>query len=315
MRGRYQWSKRTPESLLASIALFEDAIRHDASYPAPYAGLASSYVLLGGFGLGTSPSSESLPKARDAARDALALDPDLPEGHAALAYTLFYQWDLADSAREFRRALELNPNDATAHFWYAARLAAERRFDESIAEAERGRALDPVSPIITAGVSWMHHFAGRHAQAATWARAALALEPDFGIGCLRLGVAVKHLGDYAQAASEMERCVRLSGNGPDYLAQLGQIYALQGRPDQARGVIERLRALSTSRYVPAYDIALVHASLGERDAAFELLRRAHDERYGPLVFARVDPDLDALHADPRFAELVSRVTPALPASK
>lgn len=264
-------------------------------------------MLLGGLGIGASSARDSLPKAHDAALRALALDPDLPEGHAALAYTLFYLWDLAGSEAAFKRAIERNPNDATARFWYSARLAAERRFDESLAEAEKGRGLDPVSPIITAGVSWMNHFAGRHEQAATWAQAALNLEPDFVIALARLGVASKHLGDYGDAVAELQRCVQLSGEGPDHLAQLGQTYALQGRHEAARDVIGRLRVLSAKRYVPAYDIALVHAALGERDAAFEWLRRAHDERYGPLVFLNVDPDLEALRADARFADLVARV--------
>ncbi len=307
LRGRYQWNKRTPDSLLASIGLFEEAVRQDPSYAAPYAGLASSYVLLGGFSIGHSSSTESLPKAREAARRALTLDPDLPEGHAALAYTLLYQWDMAGSEHEFLRAIELNPNDATTRFWYGARLAAEARFDEAIDQATRGRALDPVSPIITAGVSWMNHLARRHDQAAELARAALALEPDFLIGRARLGIAAKHLRDYPRAIAELGRCLQLSPEGPDHLAQLGQVYALQGRRDAARKVITRLLELAATRYVPAYDIALIHDALGERDAAFQWLRRAYDERYGPLVFLEVDPDLVGVRADPRFAALISEL--------
>ena len=309
LRGRYQWSKRTPDSLAASIASFEEAVRHDASYAPAYVGLASSYVLLSGSQIAAGPSAFSLPKAREAAARAIQLDPDLAEAHAALAYTLLYQWDLEESEKEFERSIALNPNDANTRFWHAARLAAAGRFEESIAEASRGRQLDPVSPIITAGVSWMNHFARHHEQAAAMAVATMAIEPDFVIARARRAVAFKHLGDYEQAAAEMDRCLTLSPDNPDHLAQLGQIHALRGRRDAAHQVVARLKQLAGTRYVPAYDLALVHAALGERDAAIGWLQRAYDERYGPLVFLRVDPDIDGVRGDPRFDALVARIRP------
>ena len=249
LRGRYQWSKRTPDSLAASIVSFEQAVRHDASYAPAYVGLASSYVLLSGLQIAAESSRFSLPKAREAAAHAIALDPELAEGHAALAYTLLYQWDLEESENEFERSIALNPNDANTRFWHAARLAAAGRFEESIAEASRGRQLDPVSPIITAGVSWMNHFARKHEQAAAMAVATMAIEPDFVIAHARRGVAFKHLGDYEQAAVEIGRCLMLSPDNPDHLAQLGQIHALQGRRDAAHQVIARLKQLAGTRFV------------------------------------------------------------------
>jgi serine/threonine protein kinase/tetratricopeptide (TPR) repeat protein len=307
LRGRYQWAKRTPESLTASIVSFEEAVRHDGNYASAYVGLANSYVLLSGLQIAAGPSRDSLPRAREAAARALALDPDLPEAHAALAYTLLYQWDVEGSVKAFERSIALNPNDANTRFWHAAQLAAAGRFDESIAEASRGRQLDPVSPIITAGVSWMNHFARKHEQAAAMAVATMAIDPDFVIAHARRGVALKHLADYAPAATEIGRCLTLSPDNPDHLAQLGQIHALQGQRDAAHKLIARLKQLAATRFVPAYDLALVHAALGERDAAFEWLQRAYDERYGPLVFLRVDPDLDGVRADPRFNTLVYQI--------
>ena len=264
-------------------------------------------VALARCAIATLSSRDSLSRAREAATHALELDPDLAEGHAALAYTLFYQWNLEGSAKAFERSIALNPNDANTRFWHAAYLAAAGRFDESIAEALRGRQLDPVSPIITAGVSWVNHFARNHEQAAAMAVATMAIEPDFLIAHARRGVAFKHLGDYGQAAAEMGRCLTLSPDNPDHLAQLGQIHALQGQRDAAHQVLARLKQLAGTRYVPAYDLALVHAALGERDAAFEWLQRAYDERYGPLVFLRVDPDLDGVRGDPRFDALLNQI--------
>jgi eukaryotic-like serine/threonine-protein kinase len=307
LRGRYQWNKRTPESLSASITLFEEAVRQDANYAPAYAGLGSAYVLMGGVAIAARPSKDTLPKAREAAAHALTLDPDLAEAHTVLAYTLLYQWDLDGSEKAFERAIGLNPNDATTRFWHAAGLAAGGRFEASIAEAARGRQLDPISPIITAGVSWMNHFGRQHEQAAALASVALTIEPDFVIAHARRGVAFKHLADYEKAAAEMARCLQFSPDNPDHLAQLGQIHALQGQRDAAREVIARLKELAPRRYVPAYDLALVHAALGERDAAFDWLQRAFDERYGPLVFLSVDPDVDAIRDDPRFTKLVAQI--------
>jgi tetratricopeptide (TPR) repeat protein len=307
LKGRYQWYKRTPDSLRTSIGLYEEAINRDPGYASAYAGLSAAYVLLGGLVIGATPSAESLPKARDAATRALQLDPDLADAHAALAYTQLYLWDVAGSGLSFQRALSINPNDATTRFWNGVRLAAEGRFDEAIAEAVRARELDPVSPIITAGESWMNHFARRHARAAELASAALAIEPDFVIGHARLGAAERYLGDFAKSLNALEHALSLSPDIPDQLAQLGQTYAQQGNRAAALQTLARLSALAKTRYVPAFDLALVHAALGDRDEAFRWLRRAVDERYGPLIFLEVEPDVDALRSDPRLAAIVAEV--------
>jgi Flp pilus assembly protein TadD len=188
-------------------------------------------------------------------------------------------------------------------------MAAERRFDESIAEATRGRQLDPVSPIITAGLAWVYHLAGRHAEAETQARLVLELEPDFVMGLMRLGVALRHQRSYAAADEALRRAVLASWRNPDILAELGQSVGLQGRTADAKAILEELDAMSRSRYVPPYDRALVHAGLGDRDAAFEWLGRARDQRYGLLALLAVDPDLDPLRDDPRFAKLAATIVP------
>lgn len=307
LKGRYQWAKRTPASLRLSIELFQAAIRADPTYAAPHAGLANSYVLLGGASVAERASSEALAEAKAEAARALALDPRAPDAHTALGYAELWSWNLAESERAFARAIELNPSDATTRFWHAVRLAAEGRFEESIAEARQGQALDPVSPIVTAGVSWAYHLAGRHTEAEDYARRVLEIEPNFVIGLSRLGVAYKHQRDYDGAVATLQRAVSLSGRNPDALAQLGHAYALQGRAAEARKLLEELNALSKTRYVPAFDQMLVHAGLGERDEAFEWLQRAYEERYGPLVLLRVDPDFQSLRDDPRFEPFVRKI--------
>ena len=307
LKGRYQWAKRTPAALLASIDLFEAAARADPAYAAPHAGLANSYVLLSLAAIVERSSFESIGQAKAEAARALALDPHVPEAHTALAYAQLWSWDLVESERTFVRATELNPNDATTRFWHSVRLAAEGRFNESIAEAKRGQQLDPVSPIVNAGLSWAYHLAGRHGDAEESARRVLDLEPEFLMGLIRLGVAQRHQGAYDSAVETLERAVTISGRNPDVLAHLGQTYALQGHAREARQVLEELTTMSKSRYVPAFDRTLVYAGLGDLDHAFEWLDRAYDERYSLLVLLRADPDVDLLRADPRFEALVRRV--------
>jgi len=307
LKGRYQWAKRTPASLLFSIELFEAAIRADPSYAAPHAGLANVYVLLGLSEIAVRSPAESLRQAKAEAALALALDPRTAEAHTALGYALLWSWDLAESERAFQRAIELNPSDATTRFWHAVRLTAEGRFEEAIAEARFGQKLDPVSPIITAGLSFVFHLAGRHADAEEYARRTLEIEPDFYMGLSRLGVAHKQQRAYDRAVDALQRAVTVSGRHPDALAQLGQTYALQGRIREARQLLDELNVLSESRYVPAFARVLVFAGLGERDEAFNWLERAYDERYGPLMLLRVDPNLAALRDDPRFEEFARRI--------
>jgi TolB-like protein/Flp pilus assembly protein TadD len=307
LKGRYQWAKRTPAALLDSIELFEAAARADPAYAAPHAGLANSYVLLSLAAIVERSSFESIAQAEASAARALALDPQLPEAHTALAYAQLWSWNLAESEHTFVRAIQLNPNDGTTRFWHSVRLAAEGRFDESIAEAKRGQQLDPVSPIVTAGLSWAYHLAGRHGDAEESARRVLEIEPEFVMGLIRLGVSYKHQGVYDRAVETLQRAAMLSGRNPDILAQLGQTYGLQGRTREARQLLDELATSSKSRYVPAFDRALIYAGLGDLDHAFEWLERAYDERYSLLALLPVDPDLDLLRADPRFEELVKRV--------
>jgi serine/threonine protein kinase/tetratricopeptide (TPR) repeat protein len=307
LQGRYQWFKRTPAAVAAAIALFEQAIKADPSYAAPHAGLASSYVLLGLSEMSLVPGAESQQRAKSAAAHALALDPRTPEAHTALAYAELWSWNLEASERSFLLAIELNPSDATTRFWYAVRLAAEERFDEAITQATEGQRLDPVSPIITAGLSWVYHLGGRHAEAAQSARQVLALEPEFLMGLRRLGIAYLHLSQYESAAQTLERALVVSGRHPDAFSQLGQTYALQGRASEARKLLAELDELSKTRFVPAYDRALIHAGLKQRDEAFYWLEQAYNERHGALALLAVDPDVNLLRDDPRFDELVRKV--------
>ncbi len=227
----------------------------------------------------------------------------------ALGYAELWSWNLDASERAFEQAIALNPNDANTRGWHAVRLAAAGDIDAAIAEGKVAQQLDPVSPIITSLLSWVCHLSGRPDDAANYARHVLVTDPDFVMAHRRLGVAHKQLRDYGRAAEVLERAVSLSGRQADTLAHLGQVYALQGRTAEARAFLDEMDRQAKTRYVPAFNRVLVYAGLGDRDAAFQWLDQAYNERYGPLALIRVEPDLLSLHQDPRFDAFVRKIFP------
>jgi TolB-like protein/Flp pilus assembly protein TadD len=308
LKGRYHLNKRTGAELLVAIEYFEAAIRTAPRYAPGYAGLAKCYLLLPAAGIGAAAPKDVLPKAKEAARHALAVDDSLSEAHSVLGYALtLHEWDWTGGERSFERALALDPSDATAHFWYGAHLAARGRLDEAIASARRARALDPVSPIVNAGVAWMLYLAGRYDEAVEHSRQALALDPAFAIGHLRLGTAYEGKGMLPEAIAELRKAVASSGESPDMVAALGHAHATAGDRGEARKILAGLKDLSQRRYVSAYHIAVVHAGLREKDEAFEWLQKAYEERSWGLAFLNVDPDAVPLRSDPRFSDLVHRL--------
>lgn len=308
LKGRHQWNRRTPSSLLQAAAHFRRALVLHPDYASAHAGLAEALVLLPAFPLSAMAPNEALPQASASARRAIALDDRLAEAHAALAYARLHSLDPAGAESAFRRALTVNPGHATTHFWYAASLAAAGRFDESITHARRAETLDPVSPIILAGTAWMHHLARRFDEEVTSARAALELDPNFMVAHYRLGQGLLHLGRTGEAVAALEKARALSDGSPDLIAVLASAYARAGRQPEARASLRKLLELreSSGRYVSSYAIALVYTGLGDRDEAFAWLRRARDELAWGMAFLDVEADLDPLRSDPRFAALAGR---------
>jgi serine/threonine-protein kinase len=309
MKGRHQWNRRTPASLLQAVAHFRQAVALKPDYAEAHAGLAQSLVLLPAFPLSAMAPAQALPSARAAAEHAIALDDRLAEAHAALAYERFYSLDWPAAEKAFQRALMVNPNYATAHFWYAAFLAASGRFPESLAAADRAQSLDPVAPIIVSGTSWMHHLARRFDKAVATAQESLALDSAFMMGHYRRGEGLLHLGQLPEAIAALERARALSDDTPDLVAATAAAYARAGRHREARDALRMLTALRTgkTRYVSAYALALVHTALGDRDEAFAWLDRAVEERAWGICFVDQEADLDPLRADPRFAVLTARI--------
>jgi TolB-like protein/Flp pilus assembly protein TadD len=306
-KGRFFWNKRTGADLQTSLQYFDQAIAKDPNYALAYAGLAESYVLLGLYAVG--PPEQSVPKARAAAKKALALDDTLAEAHTALGLTLaLYDWDFAASAKEFESAIKSNPNYATAHQWFGnSTLLITGDFDRAIAEGKRAVQLDPLSLVIIADLGWDYMMARHYDEAIAEYRKVLTMDSRFSNARWQLGQALQLKGQLQEAIAEYEKTTYES-EYPRMLALLSTAYASIGKRDEALKLLAQLDEAATRRYVGAYSYALVHVGLGEKDKAIDDLERAYRERSDPhIVNIKFDPFLDPLRGDPRFEALVQKV--------
>ncbi len=305
-KGRFFWNKRTRDGFLKSIELFEQAIQKDANYALAYTGLADSYHLLGDYSY-LSPQ-DSILKAKESALEALELDNTLGEAHTSLAYAKFlYDWEWQAAENSFKRSLELNPNYATAHQWYAEYLIAMGRMDAALVEIERARNLDPQSPALVAVTCWMHYIARDYDQAIQYCRSALEMDANFYPAHFWIGQAAEKKGDPGLAIAAYEKALGLSPNSPEVLASLGHAYALTGQNEKARQVLGQLSKWSRQSYVSSYLIALVYAELGKEDRAMTWLEKGSVERSRAMPFLNVDPMMDSLRSDPRFQQILTRM--------
>ena len=306
LRGRFFWNKRTGADLRKAIDFFNLAIANDPNYALAHAGLADCYDLLSEYGE-VAPKA-GYPKAKAEAVKALSLDDKLAEAHASLGYSLInYDWDWRKAEKEYQRAIQLNPNYATAHQWYAECLMTQARHTEAIAEARQAERLDPLSLIISQGVGGKYFYARRYDEAIEQFRRTLELYPNFPMTHQRLGRCYAQKRMYEEAIAATQRAVELSGNSTQMIAALGYIYAAAGRRDAAQGVISELERRSKESYVDAYFVATIFAALGEKDKAFACLNKALAERSKWLSYLHVDFQLDNLRSDRRFDALVRRV--------
>ena len=306
IRGRYFWNKRTVEGLKKGIEFAQQAIAIDPTYALAYVGLADSYNLLPGHG--GLPPKDFFPKAKAAALRALEIDPTLAEAYASLGFVSYrFDWDWQTSGQHFRRAVELKPNYPTAHHWHGESLAPLACFAESTAALERAQQLDPLSLPINADLGQTLYFARRYEESASHLTKVLEMDGSFVRASVILGAVFTQQGLHEEAVRVLGRAVELSEGHALAVSGLGHAYAAAGQADNARQQLERLRRLAAERYVSHYNLAVVHAGLGERGAALDLLERAFEHRDVWLVWLKVNPRFDALRAEPRFARLVGRV--------
>lgn len=306
LKGRYHLFKLTPTEVRKGVELFQEAVEVDPAYALAYTGIADAYRTLP-ITSDVAPK-DAFPNAKEAVTKALERDDSLAEAHAILGWIKFwFDWDWAGSESEFRRAIDLNPNNADAHRGYAHLLSNTRRHEEALREVGRARELDPLSLITNTLQGQFLHFAGRDDEAVRRFEKTIELDPNFWVAHINLAFVLIHKKMYGQALTELGKAREQSGGNTQTISLTGYVMALSGERERARGVLEELRRLSGQRYVPPYNLAMVYHGLGERQEALAWLERAYEERDVLLTFAAVDPKWDNLRQDPRFQALLRRV--------
>ena len=300
LKGRYHWARRTAEGIQKSIEYFQRAIAADPHYALAYTGVADAYILLNYYGM---PSKLAAPQAKAAAKKALAIDPKLAEAHTSLAFaTYLYDWDFPQAERGFKHAFDINSEYWEAHDWYALSLAGVGRFEEAIAEMERAIELDPLSLVLHHHAAWIFILAREYDRSIELCRTALEMEPNFGLSYYWMGKALAQKGCCDEAFTALKKSLTLL---PESLCggALGYAYAVCGRRADAEDYLLHLESLSADQYVEPYNLAAIHAGLGNTERALEWLQRATDDRSIHLAsFVAGDPWFDSLRADARFEQ-------------
>ena len=306
LKGRYFWNKRTGDGLKKGISYFNEAVEKDPSYALAYAGLADSYSLLSDYN--ELPPKQAYPQARKAVMRALELDEQLAEGHATLAFiNTTYDWDWLGAEREYRRAIELNPNYETAHQWYAEYLSGMGRHEEALAEIRRAKEINPVSLIINAVEAWILYHARQYDAAIAQGQKVVEMDPNFAEVYEYLKRSYDQKGMFKEAISARQMRRRLGGFDAEMTPALREAATATSARVYWQKRLEQEMEESKRELNTAFDMAEIYAQLGEKDRAFTWLVKAYEERYFMMMYLKVAPNLDPLRSDPRFADLLRRV--------
>ncbi len=306
LKGRFYWNKRTPAEIQKAVPFFEEAIHKDPNYALAYSGLADAYTLIPVY---TRVSSrEYMPKAKQAALKALTLDDKLAEAHASLGQISdYYDYDFITAEKEYRRAIELNPNYATAHQWLAEHLSALKRNDEATAEIRRALDLDPLSVIMNRIYGDILVDGRKYDEAIAQYKKTLDLDPNFPTAHYFLGRAYELKGMYDQAVSEYTKSQAVSIIPPEQLQKLKDVYARSGWKAYLQMSIDMLIPDSQRTVFPPFVIATFYARLGNNDETMKWLEKGYEERDFRMTLLSVSAEFDGVRSDPRFRELVRRM--------
>ena len=305
LKGRNAWNKRTADEMQEAIEFFNKAIAINPNYAEAYSGLADCYNMLVVYG--SLQPKEGFPKAKDAAMKALEIDENQAEAHSSLAFIKFrWDWDRAETEREFQTAIKMKPGYAPAHQWYSSYLVAVERFDEAIAEAKRTQELEPFSFVASSHLGWIYYLAGKNDEAIEQCKKILELDPNSFPARRYLGLAYEAKGMYTEAINEFQTGVKLSGS-PLMLALLGHAYAASGKRTEAQRVLKDLEQLQSQRYVSPYTVAAIYVGLNDQEQAFNWLEKAVAERDIWLMNLKVDPVFAKLRTNRKFTDLLARI--------
>jgi len=306
LRGKFMLGSRL--DLAGSIQFFEQAIQEDPSYAQAYAGLAGARAIIGQVPNDGMPPRDAAPKSKDAAKHALELDPRLAEAHTILGnVAMSYDWDLATAEKELQRAIELNPNDPTAHEWYCHLLIVRRRIPEALTEVRRALDLDPVNPLFHAVLAETYYYGRLYDSAIEEAQQTLKVRPDFPYAQFWLGSALREKKMYPQAVATFQHARESTHDLPFLVMAYGHAQALAGNVAEAQAAIQILKQAQHSRYVPDLYVAAVYVGLGNKDEAFRLLDLAYIQKVDRLVYLNVEPLADPIRTDPRFPQLLAKI--------
>jgi len=306
LRGRFAWNKRTQEGVTEAIAFFEQAIAEDPSYALAYTGLSDAYAL--GVDYRSVPVDDGLRHANIYARKAIALDDELAEAHASLAWCLFiYEWKWAEALREFERAIELDPRYASARQWYAFALASRGELDKALVQGHSAQELDPSSVSARRSLAWLYYYARRYGEARYHLERALAMNPEAEETYRVLGLTLAISGHAPEAERVLRRATTMHGTTSYTYGTLGYALAKGGKTDEARRIADELERLREREYVSPVALATVYLGLGDNSRALDWAERAYAERRGWLNYLTVNPLVDPLRGEPRFETLVDRM--------
>ncbi len=307
LKGRYYSNKRTENDLKIGLDYFNKSIEKDHTYALPYAGLADCYIIMGWYTY-LSPK-EAFPKAKAAAEKAIKMDKSLVEAHTSLAYLKeLFEWNWQEAEKGFKRALELNPNYATAHQWYAVYLGAMGRHDESISEVNRAQELDPLSLVNSATKGNMLYLARKYDQSIYELKKTLEMDQNYMIAHFFLVSPYLQKRMYKEAIAEVQRAMKLSiKDDPLLLELLGICYSFSGRRNEAKKVLDKLAQIEKKRYVSSFFRSLIHLGLRQKNQAIEWLNEAYKERDHWLEFLNVDPRFDSMRDDPKFKNILKKM--------
>jgi TolB-like protein/Flp pilus assembly protein TadD len=307
LRGRYFWDKRTSDGIKQAIEHFQQSIERDPNFALGYVGLADSYTGLTFYNF-VAPH-EAMPKAKESAIKALTLDDTLAEAHATLAHILInYNWNWSAAEKEFKRSIELKPDYATAHQWYAIHyLTAVGRLEEAVQEMKKALELEPASLVMNTFMGATLCYAGRYDEAIDQCRMTIQMDPNFAVAHWHLGLAYEQKQVLDAATEEFKKAISLSGGSPLMKAALGRAYAKSQKKHEANEILNELNELAKRQYVSAYEVAKICVALGNNEQAFQLLAKAYSEHSFHLPNLNVCPQLKPVRSDPRFQDLVQRI--------
>jgi serine/threonine protein kinase/Tfp pilus assembly protein PilF len=307
LKGRFYWEKRTQDSLEKARDYFNQAIEKDPNYALAYLGLADYYNVLPDY----APASirDTAPKAISAAEKALAIDDTLAEAHATLASAHQSLWDWSVAEREFRRALELNPNAANAHKLYSLYLATVGRQEEALSEIKRAAELDPLNLTFNMNLTQQYEAMGQYDLAVAQAKKGIEMDPNFVSQHFELAVVYQDMGQYDLWMEELKKGVALNNDSEETAIadEVARVYAQSGFRAAIATDAELRERLAKRRYVDPGFIAMDYAAIGDKERAFAWLEKAYAEKAGSLQYLKTAHPLDALRSDPRFVNLLKRM--------